>query len=200
MIIQEINLYQDRFKEKKLLLSAQHSLILFAVVILVLMVSSYFYAGMTEQEQLRLDQNTRQKIQSNQRLEELKKQLQKLLANDQFDKKITQVSKDIKVRKRMIDFVDNNQFGSGEGFSEELGVLAELPSKNLWLNQISLASNYIKLSGSALNAQSVPEYFNRFQSRDLFEGHVFDVFELGREAQRDWKVDFVIASRVLSDE
>ncbi len=200
MIIQEINLYQDRFKEKKLLLSAQHSLILFAVVILVLMVSSYFYAGMTEQEQLRLDQNTRQKIQSNQRLEELKKQLQKLLANDQFDKKITQVSKDIKVRKRMIDFVDNNQFGSGEGFSEELGVLAELPSKNLWLNQISLASNYIKLSGSALNAQSVPEYFNQFQSRDLFEGHVFDVFELGREAQRDWKVDFVIASRVLSDE
>ncbi len=200
MIIQEINLYQDRFKEKKLLLSAQHSLILFAVVILVLMVSSYFYAGMTEQEQLRLDQNTRQKIQSNQRLEELKKQLQKLLANDQFDKKITQVSKDIKVRKRMIDFVDNNQFGSGEGFSEELGVLAELPSKNLWLNQISLASNYIKLSGSALNAQSVPEYFNRFQSRDLFEGHVFDVFELGREAQRDWKVDFVIASRVVSDE
>ncbi len=200
MIIQEINLYQDRFKEKKLLLSAQHSLILFAVVILVLMVSSYFYAGMTEQEQLRLDQNTRQKIQSNQRLEELKKQLQKLLANDQFDKKITQVSKDIKVRKRMIDFVDNNQFGSGEGFSEELGVLAELPSKNLWLNQISLASNYIKLSGSALNAQSVPEYFNQFQSRDLFEGHVFDVFELGREAQRDWKVDFVIASRVVSDE
>lgn len=200
MIIQEINLYQDRFKEKKLLLSAQHSLILFAVVILVLMVSSYFYADMTKQEQLRLDQNTLQKTQSTQRLEKLKIELQALLANDEFDKKISQVSKDIKVRKRMIDFVGNNQFGSGEGFSEDLSLLAELPSKNLWLNQILLASNYIKLSGSALSAQSVPEYFNQFQSRDLFEGHSFDVFELGREAQRDWKVDFVIASRVESDE
>jgi hypothetical protein len=200
MIIQEINLYQDRFKEKKLLLSAQHSLILFAVVVLVLMASSYFLADMTGQQQLRLDQNTQQKILSTQRLEKLKTELQALQANDRFDSKIAQVSKDIKVRKRMIDFVDNNQFGSGKGFSEDLGMLAELPSKDLWLNQISLASNYIKLSGCALNAQSVPEYFNQFQSRDLFEGHSFDVFELSREAERDWKVDFVIASRTMSDE
>jgi hypothetical protein len=200
MINQEINLYQDRFKEKKLLLSAQHSLVLLGVVILALMVSSYFYADMTQQEQLRLEQNSLQKTQSTQRMELLQKKMQELLANDQLDRKIAQVSKDIKVRKRMIDFVDNNQFGSGEGFSKDLAVLAELPGENLWLNQISLAANYIKLSGSALNAQSVPEYFNQFQSRDLFEGHVFDVFELGREAQRDWKVDFVIASREVSDE
>jgi hypothetical protein len=200
MIVQEINLYQDRFKEKKLLLSAQHSLILLAIVVLVLMVSSYFYAELTQLEQIRLDQNTLQKMQSTQRLEKLKKELQLLLANDEYDNKIAQVSKDIKVRKRMIDFVGNNQFGSGEGFSEDLSVLAGLPSNNLWLNQISLAGNYIKLSGSALNAESVPEYFNQFQSRDLFEGHSFDVFELGREAQRDWKVDFVIASRAVSDE
>jgi hypothetical protein len=200
MINQEINLYQDRFKEKKLLLSAQHSLVLLGLVILALMVSSYFYADMTQQEQLRLDQNLLQKTQSTQRMELLQKKMQELLANDQLDRKIAQVSKDIKVRKRMIDFVDNNQFGSGEGFSNDLAVLAELPGENLWLNQISLAANYIKLSGSALNAQSVPEYFNQFQSRDLFEGHVFDVFELGREAHRDWKVDFVIASREVSDE
>ena len=200
MINQEINLYQDRFKEKKLLLSVQHSLVLLGLVVLALMVSSYFYADMTQQEQLRLDQNLLQKTQSTQRMELLQKKMQELLANDQLDRKIAQVSKDIKVRKRMIDFVDNNQFGSGEGFSEDLAVLAELPSENLWLNQISLAANFIKLSGSALNAQSVPEYFNQFQSRDLFEGHVFDVFELGREAQRDWKVDFVIASREVSDE
>jgi hypothetical protein len=200
MIIQEINLYQERFKEKRLLLSAQHSLILFAIVIIVLMVSSYFYASMIAREQFRLDQNRLLKTQSTERLEKIKKELQRLLASDQLDRKIAQVSKDIKVRKRMIDFVDNNQFGSGKGFSEDLAVLAELPGKNLWLNQISLAANYIKLSGSALNAQSVPEYFNQFQSRDLFEGHVFDVFELGREAKRDWKVDFVIASRAVSDE
>ncbi len=200
MIIQEINLYQDRFKEKKLLLSAQHSLILFAVVVLVLMASTYFLADMTGQQQLRFDQNTQQKILSTQRLDKLKTELQALQANDRFDSKIAQVSKDIKVRKRMIDFVESNQFGSGKGFSEDLGMLTELPSKDLWLNQISLASNYIKLSGCALNAQSVPEYFNQFQSRDLFEGHSFDVFELSREADRDWKVDFVIASRAMSDE
>jgi hypothetical protein len=200
MIVQEINLYQDRFKEKKLLLSAQHSLILLAVVLLVLMISSYFYTDMTQQKQLRYEQNLLQKKQSTQRMESLKAKLQELLANDRFDNKIAQVSKDIKVRKRIIDFVDNNQFGSGKGFSQDLGALAELSAKDLWLNQISLANGYVKISGSALIAQSVPEYFNQFQSRDLFEGYVFDVFELGRDVSRDWKVDFVIASRAVRDE
>lgn len=200
MISQEINLYQDRFKEKKLLLSAQHSLLLSGCVIVLLIIASVNYSDRVSQQQQQLEQHQQQKITSTQRLDDLKKELQERLANNQLDVQIAQLSKDIKVRKRMIDFVDSNQFGSGKGFSQDLGVLAQLPVQNLWLNQISLANDYIKLSGSALNAQSVPEYFNQFQSRDLFEGHVFDVFELGRDAQHDWKVDFVIASRALSNE
>lgn len=200
MIIQEINLYQERFKEKKLFVSAQNSLLLFGIIIFTLIISSFMYANMTAEEELRLEQNRQQKQLSSQRLEQQKKELEKLLADNQLDQQIAQVSKDIKVRRRMIDFVDSNQFGSGEGFSENLSELAKLSGNNLWLDQISLAGDYIKLSGSALHAETVPEYFNRFQARDLFQGHVFDVFELGRDEQRDWKVDFVIASRVVGDE
>jgi hypothetical protein len=200
VINQQINLYQERFRKKQLPLSAQQSLIAVVGLIVLLLVSSYFYADMQHQQKIRHEQNLVKKDQLSQQLDKLKNELQKLLADNQLDQQITQVTKDIKVRKRMIDFVENNQFGSGEGFSENLGALAELPANNLWLSQISLTGDYIKLSGSALQAQNVPEYFNQFQSRGLFEGKVFDVFELGRNQQFDWKVDFVIASRAVANE
>ncbi len=200
MIVQEINLYQERFKEKKLLLSALNGLILSGLVICALIALSFLYTNMIAEETLRLQQNEQQKLLSSQRLEQLKKELERLLAANDLDQQILQLSKDIKVRKRMLDFVENNQFGSGQGFSQNLSELASLSGSDLWLNQISLAGDFIRISGSALQAETVPEYFTRFQARDLFEGHVFDVFELGRDEQRDWKVDFVIASRAASDE
>lgn len=200
MINQQINLFQDRFKEKKLLLSAVHSMMAFAGLLILLMISSYFYADMKQQQLARHERNLQQKEISGQRLEKLKAELQKLMADNQVDRQIASVSRDIKVRKRMIDFVDNNQFGSGEGFSDSLATLAQLSSGDLWLNEITLSSDYIKLAGSTLKAESVPEYFNQFQNRELFLGHVFDVFELGRDPQREWKLDFVIASRAVINE
>lgn len=200
MIVQEINLYQERFREKKLLLSALNGFILCGVVIFTLIGLSFLFANMIAEETLRLQQNEQQKQLSTQRLEQQKKELERLLAENRLDQQILQVSKDIKVRKRMLDFVENNQFGSGQGFSQNLSELASLSGNDLWLNQISLAGDFIRISGSALQAETVPEYFNRFQTRDLFQGHVFDVFELGRDEQRDWKVDFMIASRAASDE
>ena len=200
MIVQEINLYQDRFREKKQLLNATNSLVFFGVVILVLIVSSFLFANMNAEQALRLENNKQQKQLFSQRLQQQKDELDRLLAESQVDQQIAQISKDIKVRKRMIDFVNNNQFGSGDGFSEKLAELAKLSGNDLWLNQILLAGDFIKISGSALQAEKVPEYFSRFQARELFQGQAFDVFEMGRDEQRDWKMDFVIASRAASDE
>ena len=70
----------------------------------------------------------------------------------------------------------------------------------IWLSEISLGNEYVRLSGSALKAENVPQYFNRLQERELFEGRVFELFEVDRTRTADWKVDFVIASRVNSDD
>lgn len=195
MIVQEINLYQDRFKPRKLWFSALQSVILLGALMLLLMVSSYWYQHRYTQAEQQQSQLQQQKTAANQQLDEIRKRLERLLADNQIEQQIQKVSKDIAIRKHMIDFVANNQFGSGKGFSDNLRALSEFRVNGVWLNEISLSEGDMKLSGSSLRAENVPEYFNQFRRRDMFEGRLFDVFELARSEQRDWKVDFVIASK-----
>ena len=200
MLNQSINLYQDRFKEKKVPLSAAQMLTISVVTLMLLVVAGFWVHDRHSQLALENEQLLAQKTASTQRLAQIKQQLEELLANNEIDQQLNRVTQDIAVRKQMIDFVANNQFGSGEGFSDNLVGLSEVNVKEVWLDEIALAENYVKLSGSALKAEKVPEYFNAFRDKRLFNGRVFDIFELSREQQRDWKVDFVIASKAPVNE
>ncbi len=200
MIVQEINLYQDRFKEKKIWLSASQLLLLGLVVAAILAFSSYWYDQQYQQAKGKNDDFIASKQQATQVQKRQQEKLAQLLANNQINSQIAKISTDISVRKRIIDFVSNNQFGDGKGFADQLSGLSDITVNNVWLNEISMAEDYMKLSGSALRAEKIPEYFNLFKQRQLFKGRVFDVFELDRGKERDWKVDFLIASRVASDE
>lgn len=200
MIRQEINLYQERFQEKKLLFSALNCLLMLGIAAIFLVFSAFQYQSMLAAAEQRQQQLEAERDTADQRLKEVQVELQRLLADNSLDLEIEQVNREIRVRKRMIRFVDENRFGSGEGFSGQLFALAEIGQDDLWLNEIELSSGYVKLSGSALNEQSVPAYFNQFRQRALFAGRVFDVFELGRSEDRDWKIDFVIASRASRNE
>lgn len=200
MLNQQINLYQERFKEQRIFLSASHMLALGSLLFILMAVASTWYNNIyldiENKNRLELERKQQLSVQ----LENLRQQLQELLASNQVENRINKVSRDIAVRKRMIDFVTHNQFGSGQGFSDNLGELSEFKVRDVWLNEISLGEDYMKISGSALQAEKVPEYFNLMRSRKLFKGRVFDIFKLDRTESRDWKVDFVIASSLENNE
>ncbi|MDJ0833339.1 MAG: PilN domain-containing protein [Gammaproteobacteria bacterium] len=195
MIEQRINLYDDRFREKRIILSAVDMLLVTVIAVGLLLTTSYWYHLLVthaEQEQLRL---TSQKEQLTVTLQELRKALETRLSDNRIEIQVKKVSREITLRKRLIDMVVSKQFGSGMGFSEQLSELSRFRVNNVWLNEISLSESDLRLSGSALKAESIPEYFNEFQQRDLFSGRTFEVFEVNRDQQQNWKVDFLIASR-----
>ncbi len=200
MIVQQINLYQERFREKKIWLSAAQMTLLFMLLVVGFLFSSYWYYDQNARTETHNLQLLMEKEQALQRLEKLRKKLEALLADQQIDQQINRVSRDINVRNRMIAFVENNQFGSGKGFSQNLDTLSEFRVSDVWLSEISLTEDYVKISGSALQAENVPEYFDEFQKRQLFDGRMFDIFELERKKEQAWKVDFVIASRATLNE
>ncbi len=200
MLNQSINLLDERFQPKKVPLSVNQMWLILAGSLLVLLFSSLWINTQYEQAFHQNEQHIAEKQQVTQQLELLKAKLEKLLADNQVDNQINQVSREINVRKQMIDFVANNQLGSGEGFSENLVGLSAIQIDNVWLDEISLADDFIKLSGSSLQAEKVPVYFNAFREESLFNGQSFDIFELQRDPNRDWKVDFVIASRASANE
>ncbi len=198
MIEQRINLYDDRFRKQRIVLSAVDMLLITVVTLGLLLGSSYWYHLVkqnAEQEQQRL---TSQKQQLTVTLQELREVLEARLADNSVEMQVNKVSREITIRKRLIDMVVNNQFGSGMGFSNNLSELSKFKVNNVWLNEISFSESDLRLAGSALKAEDVPEYFNLFQQRDLFSGRTFEVFEVNRDQNQDWKVDFLIASRATN--
>ncbi len=200
MIRQQINLYQDRFREPRVLLSAVQSLWLLGVLTLLMLAGSYHYQSTFWQLQSVHDDRLQEKALAEQELAINRKQLDAALADTRLDRQMRELLKDIDSRKRLIRFVELNSLGSGDGFSSQLQDLSAIEVDNVWLSEISLGNNFVRLSGSALKAEDVPLYFHQFRQRRLFKGRAFDIFELKRDQEQDWKVDFVIASRSKSDE
>ena len=58
----------------------------------------------------------------------------------------------------------------------------------------------MQIEGSALSAEQIPGYFDRFSEEDVFQGNRFDLFQLSRLETSDWKVDFEIATSSELDE
>lgn len=200
MIVQQINLYQDRFREKKLWISATQvaaTLLMFLVAGAIWSVVLDIERGQAEQHDrlLRADQD---RVAAE--LAAVSAELAELLEDKRLDRKIENAARQISARKRVLNFVEANRFGSGEGFSDYLVALSNLHVDDIWLNQVRLTENFVQIKGSALNATDVPSYFDSFGDEQIFQGNRFDLFRLSRAKDSDWKVDFEIATSGEFDE
>ena len=200
MIVQQINLYQDRFKEKRLPISA----VQVAAALLVVIAAAAIWSFLLHSELDQAKQRDRVlKAEQNSLTAELavtNARLAKLLEDKRLDREIETYSGQISARKKILNFVEANQFGSGQGFSNYLVALSNLHVDDIWLNQIRFAEDFVQIKGSALNAAEVPGYFDRFSSEEIFQGNRFDLFQLSRSKDSQWKVDFEIATSGGFDE
>lgn len=200
MINQQVNLYQDRFHDKKLLVSAQQVISLLVVLLVGGAYGTYYLQG--NLDLARLDNYTIKESQNKitAELNAAHAELATLLADKRMDTEITGLLREVSARKKVLAFVSANQFGSGQGFSSYLLALSNLHVDNVWLNEISLADNFLKIRGSALSADLVPRYFGQFSEESVFQGNRFNVFQLDRNEATDWKVDFEIATEESLDD
>lgn len=200
MIKQQVNLYQDQFREKRLFFSAGQIFSLLVILLLGGGGGSYLIQSNLDnarQENYSIKQSQK-KITDE--LNAANAELAMLLADKRMDLEIAGISREVNARKKVLAFVSANQFGSGQGFSSYLLSLSNLHVDNVWLEQISLAENYVKIRGSALSADLVPLYFSRFSEESVFQGNRFNIFALDRKEATDWKVDFEIATNETLDE
>lgn len=194
MINQQINLYQDKFREKRLIFSAGRVFSLLVILLVIGGNGSYLIQSNLDKAKLEYFTIKERQEKITAELNAANAELAKLLADKRMDLEITGISKEVNARKKVLAFVSANQFGSGQGFSSYLLALSKLDVDNVWLDEISLAENFVKIRGSALSADLVPLYFSRFSEEPVFTGNRFNIFQLDRKDATDWKVDFEIAT------
>lgn len=200
MIHQQVNLYQDRFREKRLWISARQSAAMLLFFLLLTAAWSFWLQDQLENEK-RLHQVLLAEQQAvNGELVAVNSELAELLKDNRLDLDLQAMGRQISARKNVLNFVEDNQFGSGRGFSSYLVALTQLDVDEIWLNEIRLADNFMRFRGSSLDADKIPAYFDRFSGESIFKGNRFNLFEIRRPPDNDWKLDFEIATSGPSDE
>ena len=194
VIAQQINFYQDRFRVKLLWISALQVAAALLLVIAAGAIWSFLLHTDFEQARRSILEIKIERDRLTAELAVANADLSKRLEDHRLDREIETTARQISARKRVLNFVDANRFGSGEGFSDYLVALSHLHVDDIWLNQIRLAEDFVQIKGSALNAAEVPGYFDRFSDENIFQGNRFDMFQLSRASDSDWKVDFEIAT------
>ncbi len=200
MIVQQINLYQERFREKRVWVSLNQLAATLAIVIVVIAAWSFLLQGQHERarEHNLAIKSDRERMSAE--LAAANGELAVLLEDKRLDRDIEYTARQISARKKVLKFVNDNRFGSGEGFSGYLVALSRLHVDDLWLSYIHLGQDFIRIRGSSLSAEQVPGYFTRFSDQPIFVGKRFDLFEVNRGKDSQWKVDFEIATRDLIDD
>lgn len=200
MIVQQINLYQERFHEKLLWVSAGQAVAALTLAIAVIAIWSFILQSqLTQAKQDNLvivadrDRLTAE-------LQAANNELTSMLKDTRLDRDIETTARKISARKQVLQFVDGNQFGSGQGFSDYLAALSNLHVDNIWLSHIRLGENFVQIRGSALDASEISPYFARFSEQLVFQGDSFDLFQLQRDKNANWKVDFEIATEPSANE
>lgn len=200
MILQQVNLYQDRLREKRLWISASQVATAVLIVVAGIAIWSFLLHSELQQAQQRNLAIKADRDRMTAELAAANAELSRLLKDSRIDSEIEDAARQISARKKVLNFVDANRFGSGEGFSGYLVALSNLQVEDVWLSQIRLAENFMQIKGSSLSAERVPGYFERFSDEEIFRGNRFDLFELSRDSENDWKIDFQIATREALDE
>jgi hypothetical protein len=194
VIVQQINLYQERFYEKRLWFSAGQAV----GVTLLAIAAAAIWSFLLESELKQVEQHSREIVASRDRLtlelQVANSELVRMLEDTRLDREIETTARKISARKQVLHFVDGNQFGSGKGFSDYMVALSRLHVDDIWLKQIRLSDGFVHISGSALAATEIPPYFARFSDEAVFQGGQYDLFQLQRDEEMDWKVDFEIAT------
>ncbi len=200
MIDQQINLYQERFHDKRLWFSAAQSAAALLGLLAVIGIASFLLQGQLNQAERRNQQVKAERDLVTAELTTANLELRQLLEDTRLDQEIESTARQISARKKVLAFVDANRFGSGQGFSDYLVALSKLHVDDIWLSRIRFGENFIQIKGSSLDAGQVPGYFGSFSGETVFQGNRFDLFELKRDPDSDWKVDFEIATRAVSGE
>lgn len=201
---QQINLYQDILIDKpEPLQSRQVGAIMLVIVCclgLLVAYSSYRANELAARvKELRHD-NARASAQ----LAALQKQYPKPQKSVLLEEKVHRLERDIENSRSTLEFFDKNDHTSNARILESLEGLARHPFAGLWLRRIRLydGGTEVQLSGSAVQADRVPDYLALLGEQNIFGGKLFSRLKVqrlhednaDREDDTHGRVDFVLES------
>ena len=198
--MQQVNLYTDDFRPKKVVLSLEQIILIsVSVIILVVLTTLFLNASLAKSEQrIQREQERVEKL--NSQLSKLEDKAKLLRQDDSLMAANQRLSAQLDARRQMIEVLDRVVVKDDEGFSNILLSLARQKTEGLWLTsiQVGASGKNMTIEGTTLNANAVPAYLQNLRQEDGFLGRTFTLFNLDADPDKTNRLDFSLRSQASS--
>jgi len=199
--MQQINLYTDDFRPKRVVLSLEQILLLPLITVVVLALLSYWLHVNVEQTKSDISEQESKKTSLQVKLDKLEAKARLQRRDESLVAANKRLSETLGARQKMVGMLDTVVVKDDEGFSSILISLARQKVDGLWLKEIHIGASgkEMTLKGSTTKASAVPGYLQNLRQESSFIGRSFTLFELGQDPERRALVDFVLRSELKQE-
>lgn len=193
---QQINLYQDVLIDKpEPFQSRQVGLFLLLLCVGLAIVGYMSYRG-AHTAQVRTEKLRQQKQILTQQVTELESKYPVREPNQLLVKKIARLEEEVTGQRRALDYFKKQDLGNNDAVLASLEGLARYPKKGLWLRSVAFldSGQDVRLEGSALHPELIPEYLNLLGEKNIFGGQVFSRLALNRLEEKGKIINFELDS------
>ncbi|MFO8025162.1 PilN domain-containing protein [Thiohalophilus sp.] len=201
MANQQINLYQDIFREQQQPVSArQVGLAVLGLIVLLALVSGFLqwqHQGLNT----KLAEREQRKAELEQQVATLRQKLEARQGDRQLQEAVEALNNELAAKQQILQALSGKRFGNTDGFVEHLTGLARQRIDGLWLTELALRQGGTRLDmqGRSLKPESVPNYLQKLSAETIFAGTEFDNLSISRNAEQPRHMDFQLQSRVKQE-
>ena len=190
MTLQQVNLYHDELKNKKLNYSAIMLLKLCLLVIVGLSALGGFKSYQIQQQELILQEA--KSLQAKLNAEKIKIEASRKQKDTVLAEKITKKKQELSNKQKVLSILNQDEFGNADGFSGLVGGLARQRLEGLWLTglRFSGGGKDISLKGITNKASLLPKYLQRLSAEKAFAGMTFKNLQMNRNKDKKQWLNF----------
>lgn len=185
--MQQINLYHDKLKKEKLILSFKH--VLYGSVALL------FFLGFIQGINEYIYYSTRAQLNAKAKVLEAKTQhlinfqasLPKVQRDRSLNVKLRKLEKDLISKQTVLDVLSNEKLGNTTGFTQHFEGLARQSIQGLWITRahFTQGGTVLDIQGKSNQPDLVPKYLQALSGENAFKGTELDSFIIQKNSKEN---------------
>ena len=199
-VVQDNNLFQPELRAQAPALSARLILRAIGGLTLALVLIYGFASKRADTETRNVARLSTQKTHTTARLEELERQVSKVVADPVLAAQVRDLGVETETRRVLVLAVERRALGSAHGFSPQLEGLAKRTLDGVWLHQIKIerGGDGLALAGSALHPELLPQWLEGMREEPGLAGRAFQTVRIQRsdpaKGATPGSIDFALAT------
>lgn len=190
---QQINLYQDQFRPKRVALPAVQMVQLAVAVVGLLLIATLVLAWQGRRQAADFAEQRQLLAAQERELARLEASLPAPKEDPRLRELLGRLERELAAKQSFLTRFDSHSLGETRGFSMYMRGLARRPLPDLWLRRIELTGDgELAFEGSAKSPEAVPIFVRMLTDEQVFQGREFRTLRMSEE---DGRVDFDLRSR-----